>query len=88
VYTQSLIDQMNSFPDQTSVELLRERGVRSVILHLARVKGTAQQFAAERPITGLGITRYRIGDLLIYELGSSSTSAPPTAGRPGRSSAG
>jgi hypothetical protein len=87
-YTQNLIDAMDNFPDAASVELLRERGVRSVILHLARVKGTAQEDAAARPITGLGITRRRIGDLLVYELGSSSASAPPTAGRPGRSSAG
>lgn len=82
-FTQTLIDSMDTFPDETTVDLLRACGVRSVILHLARVDGTAQQYATERPIEGLGITRRRIGDLLVYEIGSSSATGP-TADCPDR----
>lgn len=77
-YTQRLIDAMDGFPDRASVGLLRERGVRSVILHLARVRGTAQEDAAERPIAGLGLTRRRRDSLVIYELRSPNASSPGT----------
>ncbi len=77
-YTQKLIDAVDGFPDRASVEVLRDRGVRSVILHLARVDGTAQARAAERPIGGLGITRRRLDDLLIYDIGSPNASSPVT----------
>jgi hypothetical protein len=75
-FTQDLIEAMDGFPDRASVGLLREEGVRSVILHLARVKGTPQQDAARQPIAGLGVTRRRIGDVLVYELRSPSASSP------------
>lgn len=77
-YTQDLIDAMDDFPDRASVELLRERGVRSVILHLARARGTAQEHAAERPIAGLPITRRRLGELVIYEVRSPNASPAAT----------
>jgi hypothetical protein len=82
VFTQGLIEAMDGFPDRASVALLREEGVRSVILHLARVKGTPQEDASRRPIVGLGLSRRNIGDVLVYELRSPSASSP-IAGAPG-----
>jgi hypothetical protein len=81
-FTQRLIEAMDGFPDRASVALLREEGVRSVILHLARVEGTPQESAARRPIAGLGLRRRRIGGVLAYELRSPSASSP-IAGAPG-----
>jgi hypothetical protein len=77
-FTQQLIDAMDDFPDRASVELLRERGVQSVILHLARVKGTAQEHAAERPVADLGIGRERLGGVIVYDLRSPSASSAVT----------
>jgi len=76
--TEELIEAMDRFPDRASVELLRERGVRSVILHLARAPGTEQSGAAKRPIDGLGVNRRRLGGVLVYEL-SPKASSPETA---------
>ena len=77
-FTQHLIDAMDSFPDRPSVALLRERGIRSVILHLARVEGSPQERVASRPLAGLGISRMRLDDLLIYEIRSPNASSPAT----------
>ena len=71
---------MSSFPDRASVEKLRFYGIRTVVLHLKMPKlpgivgyalpeppDTAK--AAAKPITGLGITRRRVGSIVIYEIG-------------------
>jgi hypothetical protein len=79
-FTQKLIEGMDGFPDRASVALLRENGVRSVVLHLARVDGTPQEDAARRPVAGLRISRRRDGPLLIYDVRSPSASSP-IAGR-------
>jgi hypothetical protein len=42
--------------------------IASVTLHVDRVFGTPQDGAAEKPIEGLGLTRRRVGDVIIYEL--------------------
>jgi hypothetical protein len=68
VFTAGLVDAMDSFPDRSSVATLRRNGVRSVTLHLDRVLGTPQLDAASKSIAGLGLTRRRIGDVLVYEL--------------------
>jgi hypothetical protein len=68
VFTAELIDAMDSFPDQSSVATLRRHGVASVTLHTDRVENTPQAEAAERSIAGLGLTRRRAGDLIVYEL--------------------
>ncbi len=71
---------MNGFPDLPSVEKLRWYGIRTVVLHLHLPKlpglngaGEAEppdpQLAAEKPIAGLGITRRRVGEVVIYEIG-------------------
>jgi hypothetical protein len=71
---------MNGFPDKASVEKLRYYGIRTVVLHLRmpRLPGvvgyaTAEPpnaaLAAAKPLAGLGITRRRVGSLVIYEIG-------------------
>ncbi len=79
-YTARLVEAMDAFPDRESVAVLRDRGVRSVILHLARVPGTPQRGAASAPIAGLGLTKTRIGGVIVYEVGSPSASSPVTGG--------
>jgi hypothetical protein len=71
---------MNGFPDRASVEKLRYYGIRTVVLHLrmprlpgivgyaiAEPPNTAA--AAEKPVAGLGVTRRRVGSIVIYEIG-------------------
>jgi hypothetical protein len=70
VFTFGLIADVRGFPDDRSVALLRELGVRSVALHTQRVSGTAWEDAAERPVRRLGLTRAREGDVLVYEIRS------------------
>jgi len=73
---------MYGFPDRASVEKLRYYGIRTVVLHteaiknLPNVRGWEIQeppnpsAAAAKPIAGLGVTRRRVGSLVIYEIGS------------------
>jgi hypothetical protein len=84
-FTTHLIGRTWGFPDRHSVAVLSRLGVRSVILHTNRVKGTPWQGAARRPVTGLGVRRRRLGELLVYEIRSNLGSA--TTKRPGPSSA-
>ncbi len=71
---------MAGFPDRASVEKLRYYGIRTVVLHLAMpalpgLHGyeTAEPpnaaAAAANPVAGLGVSRRRIGSLVIYEIG-------------------
>jgi hypothetical protein len=72
---------MNGFPDRASVEKLRYYGIRTVVLHTVAPKGLPPEHghvlpnppdpaaAAAKPIAGLGITRRRVGSLVIYEIG-------------------
>ncbi len=72
---------MNGFPDRASVEKLRYYGIRTVVLHLNTIKDLPVEHglefaeppdpaaAALKPIAGLGITRRRAGDSVIYEIG-------------------
>jgi hypothetical protein len=71
---------MNGFPDRASVEKLRYYHIRTVVLHLKLPKlpgiiGYAYPEppdaaeAAARPIAGLGVTRKRIGSIVIYTIG-------------------
>ncbi len=79
-YTASLIEKMDRFPDRRTVATLRRRGVRSVVLHLARAPGTPQSDAASAEIAGLGLSRRRIGEVVVYGVGSESASSPVTGG--------
>jgi hypothetical protein len=71
---------LNGFPDRASVEKLRYYGIRTVVLHLklpklpgivgyALAEPPNAAVAATRPIAGLGLTRRRVGSLVIYEIG-------------------
>jgi hypothetical protein len=82
-FTQHLIDGVLDFPDPRTVALLSRVGIRSVVLHTNRVEGTPWQVAAHKPVTGLPVTRRRLGDLVVYEIRSK-----PGAGTTSRSEAG
>ena len=72
---------MNGFPDRASVEKLRYYGVRTVVLHTRIPPGLPSEqgwviaeppsplAAAAKPIAGLGVTRRRVGSLVIYDIG-------------------
>jgi hypothetical protein len=71
---------MSGFPDRASVEKLRYYGIHTVVLHLALPKlpglhgyETAEppnvQTAAAKSVAGLGVTRRRVGSIVIYEIG-------------------
>ncbi len=72
---------MNGFPDRASIEKLRYYGIRTVVLHTAIPKGLPAErgwvvaeppnpaAAAAKPIAGLGVTRRRVGSLVIYAIG-------------------
>ncbi len=72
---------MNGFPDRASVEKLRYYGIKTVVLHTVLPKGLPPEHgpvvaeppdpiaAAAKPIAGLGVTRRRVGSLVIYEIG-------------------
>jgi len=84
---------MNRFPDLASVEKLRYYHVRTVVLHLEPIRDLPgvqsiivpeppdPQAAAAKPIAGLGITRRRVGSLVIYEIGPGPAALhpPPSA---------
>jgi len=72
---------MSGFPDRASVEKLRFYGVRTVVLHTKPYAGLPVSHsyaiaeppnpvaAAAKPVAGLGITRRRVGSIVIYEIG-------------------
>ncbi len=71
---------IHRFPDKGSVEKLRYYGIRTVVLHLtmptlpgihsfAHAEPPDSAAAAAKPIAGLGMTRRRVGSLVIYEIG-------------------
>ncbi len=71
---------MSGFPDKASVEKLRYYGIRTVVLHLKLPKLPGLhgyviaeppdvEVAAARPIAGIGVTRRRVGSLVIYDIG-------------------
>ncbi len=78
--TDDLRGGMLGFPDRASVEKLRYYGVRTVVLHtvmptLPGIKLPAIPEppdvlgAARKPVAGLGVTRRKVGSLVIYEIG-------------------
>jgi hypothetical protein len=84
---------MNRFPDLASVEKLRYYHIRTVVLHLEPIRDLPgvqsiiipeppnPYAAARKPIAGLGITRRRVGSLVIYEIGPGPAALhpPPSA---------
>jgi hypothetical protein len=72
---------MRNFPDRASVEKLRYYGIRTVVLHTVTYNELPPQHglvipeppnpvaAAAKPVAGLGVTRRRVGSIVIYEIG-------------------
>jgi hypothetical protein len=72
---------MHGFPDRASIEKLRFYGIKTVVLHLDKIKdlppthslGRAEPpdpaAAAAKPVAGLGVTRRQVGSSVIYEIG-------------------
>jgi hypothetical protein len=72
---------MHGFPDKASIEKLRYYGIRTVVLHTVLPKELPPshsrdvaeppdaRVAAAKSIAGLGVTRRRVGSLVIYEIG-------------------
>ncbi len=72
---------MKGFPDKASIEKLRYYGIRTVVLHTKIPPGLPPEHgldfpepidpsaAAAKPIAGLGVTKRRVGAILIYEIG-------------------
>jgi hypothetical protein len=79
---------MNRFPDSASIQKLRYYGIRTVVLHLKMptlpgVNGYAfaeppdTAAAAAKPVDGLGVTKRRVGSLVIYEIGPGPAALHP-----------
>jgi hypothetical protein len=64
------VRQLSGFPDAASVQFLRARGYRAVLLHTDRAAGTPWADAANRSLDGLGISSRRIGNVVVFDLGS------------------
>jgi len=72
---------VSGFPDRASVEKLRWYGIHTVVLHTVLPRELPPNHgqdvpepadpaaAAAKPVAGLGITRRRVGSLVIYEIG-------------------
>ena len=75
----NLRTRMGSFPNRATVAELRRMGIRTVFLHTKlqdypiprkyqRMHPTDTRAAARRPVTGLPVTRTRIGPTIRYDL--------------------
>jgi hypothetical protein len=58
-----------AFPDPESIDRLREIGVKSVVVLRGRAYGSRYQKAVDADVTGLGITRQDLGDVVVYTIG-------------------
>jgi hypothetical protein len=56
------------FPDARSVALLRQRGVRTVVLHPELLAGTPWAGAAQKPVTGLPLQREVRDGVVLFHL--------------------
>jgi hypothetical protein len=56
-----------TFPDQASVDRLRELHIKSVVVIRSRIIGTPYERAADAPIDGLNLTRTESGDIVTYK---------------------
>ena len=67
-YLSDLRSALAPFPDPASVQLLRQLGVRQVVLLPAAAAGTSWEQAADRPVAGLPLSRRLVGEAVVYEL--------------------
>jgi hypothetical protein len=79
---------MDGFPDKASIEKLRYYGIHTVVLHLrmprlpgvvgyAHAEPPDAAAAAAKPVAGLGVTRRRVGSLVIYSIGPGRAALHP-----------
>jgi len=61
-------EQVATFPDPASVAVLRELGVRTVVLLPDRAAGTPWERAAELPVDGLDIDRQEVAGAIVFRL--------------------
>ena len=61
-------EAMKSFPDPTSVQTLRELGVKTVIVLRSRVAGTPYEGSVYGVVDGLDVTREEAGDAVIFTI--------------------
>jgi hypothetical protein len=59
---------IGGFPDAESVRVLRQLGVKSVLLHPDVAVGTPWEGAAGRSTTGLAVERAQVGDAVVFRL--------------------
>ncbi|GAB3966292.1 hypothetical protein GCM10027615_13270 [Plantactinospora veratri] len=57
-----------NFPDQASIDFLRNMGVRTVIVLRDRVADTPLQTTVDLPVDSLGISREDVGETVVYRL--------------------
>jgi hypothetical protein len=65
----ALRETMKSFPDQASVDALKEVGVRTVVVIRTRAIGTPYENAIDAPIDGLELERTETDDVILYKVG-------------------
>jgi hypothetical protein len=63
-----LRDETHDFPDAHSVALLRDYGVRTVVVLCDRIVDTPWAGACDRPVAIFGFTRTRIDNAVVYSL--------------------
>ena len=63
-----VMDVAQRFPDARSVAFLRRLGVRSVVVHLAHVRGTPFTDASTRSLRGLDLKRERRSGVVLFRL--------------------
>ncbi|HEY6793797.1 MAG TPA: hypothetical protein VI248_03830 [Kineosporiaceae bacterium] len=64
----ALRSEAKTFPDAASVAALRARGIVTVVVVRPRAVDGPWADAAERPVTGLGISRTDLGDAVVFTL--------------------
>ncbi len=57
-----------AFPDALSVEYLRSKGIRTVVVLRDRIAGTPWQSAADKPVDGLPLRRTDTGGAVVFDL--------------------
>ncbi len=71
VHQTEIRNAVKSFPDQASVDYLRQLGIKFVLVVKDRAAGGdyAKAASPDTPVDGLGITRQDQGDTILYTLG-------------------
>jgi hypothetical protein len=69
---------VTTFPDATSIQYLKSKGINTVVLLRKYVGGTPWERAGDIPVDSLGISREDLDDAVLFRLNQ-----PPTATQPG-----